>query len=114
MFTEDDIKQFWCCLNPIERNAITWLHGAAVPPEGYVSKTVADAYFTTIGLDTPLSRKTYLLWSWDFSEGEVEVPILGPIPVYVWNLVQLFELDNFRENDGFACSQKCFVLRYSD
>jgi len=113
MFTEDRIKEFWCCLNPIEKQSLQYLYQSSVPPQFYVVKSSAEAFFTAIGLNTPLSRKNALITEWGFTEGEVDIPGIGDTEVYAWSLPQYIEFGIFVQNVGYACAERCKVLRYS-
>lgn len=113
MFTEEDIKAFWCCLHPTEKSSLEYLYSSAVPPQFYVVKASAEIIFTATGLNTPLSRKNALITEWGFTEGEVDIPGIGETEVYAWSLPQYLEFGIFAVNVGFTCAEKCKILRYS-
>jgi len=113
MYTEVDIKQFWCCLAPPERTMLAFMWDSAVPPDQVVLKSTFDAAAVPFGLEPPLLRKTDFLWRYVFTLVEIEVPIIGTVEAYKWDTIFYIEMAAFFQNTGRDCATLCRYLTYS-
>lgn len=110
--TPDQIALWWCCLSDNKRAAVEavfdiWLLGLDITPLVLVDTVLAANGF-------PVGGAAYLLFIPTFQMEVVEVSIDGlPVDLVVFSDFFYTALLDFRDETGFACDQRCYILRFA-
>jgi len=105
---------WWCCLNPRERNALTALLPYFAFAGSYIRQDTFYLYWYALGFAPDNAMVEWFISIYALQAGEIPNGEEPPIPVFFFELVWWSQFYAFSLTDDFLCTEPCRILTYSN
>jgi len=106
------IGDWWCCLNPRERNSLQSLIVFFVTNPVFILRAEYEIVMTATGMNSFIKMKEFFEQFYGLTAGTIEGPEGEPIEVMFFSSGNWLLLAAFALTGGFICSQPCKVLTF--
>lgn len=108
------VGQWWCCLNPVERNITIALNTVFILSLGYITVEDYEALWELVTASSRLKRRDAYQHHYALAPSTI-TDIEGNVTeVYLFGTATWLEISVYIFDEGTACSGRCVLLAFSD
>lgn len=105
-------SQWWCCLNPRERNTISLLVPFYVTNDEYITQSNFTIIAIITGLASSILMDEYFLMHYGLTSGLIFPEDAPPISVFFFDSELWAQIFIFSTTDAFICTARCAILTF--